>query len=1059
MNAILQFQLKHSGNRYVLGLTSVILLVIGWFCGYKFNLTAGEGIYLNSPYTIGFMMALLSLSMIFLAILFALEILFKEWDTKFDIMLFSYPVSLKTYLIGKFSGFTIKTFLSFSILIIGFVIGQNIRTGSEMQLGFSFWSYLYPFLIFGVLNCFFICSVLFMIAYTTRKKLLVVIGGLLLYVLYMVLLVFSNSPFMAGSIPQSIEVQQLSSLLDPFGTSAYFFEARDLSVSEKNQFIVPLKGFLAINRIVYVVLSMLFLVISYRFYVFNKATSKKTLKRKKHSVKDAIVKLTKVKTPALNFGFKSELNAIISFAKVDLIYLFKSVTIVAVSMLLVFFVGMEMYSDIDKGIRLPDYYASSGLLATSISQSFHLLGGFILVYFINDMYWRSSSANFYLIEDSAFFSKAKLKGHLMSLVVLLVFLTTLLIVLALVFQLGYGYSQINWLAYLGVIIFNTIPLFLFGTLLLLINRIINSKYVALGVSILAVVVFTTPLIKMLLPYPLLHVFSGFKGVFSDLNGYGAYLSAFSIRSLFGICLLGLLWIFISYLKSKQWTKIKSFIVIVFFGLSVFTGFNFMKGYAPKNEDAQLVEAVNYEKNYRHYENISQPIITDVDTKIDLHPSENAYEIQGKYRLQNLSDEPIHKILLNFHTDLKIENATFRIHNEEISIDKHVSEIKLNKPLLPNVTATLEFNLSYKWYAVNGHQSFNAIVQNGSFMRISNYYPSLGYQSDKEIEDEQKREAYELGNSTPLKTLEAPEVFKNDFINFDMVVSTENNQTPIGIGDVVKTWTENDRTFTQFKAHGIPFRFAVASAKYQKQSIKHRNIEIEVLYHDRHFENVDRLLKNAVLSLDYCIDNFGVYPFEKISFVEVSSFTSGFAATAYPATIFMTENMIFHANIDSDPSKDVINELAGHELAHIWWGNSKINPDEREGASMLTESLAMYTEMMIYKKLYGKERMMERVQIHQQIYDNEKGLYGDPPLYKVPYGATHIAYSKGAIAMVELSELIGEDKVNQALRYFLANNKYPKKPTSLDLLEEFYSVLPNDALRSKVDQLFMDVDKE
>ncbi|WP_417237102.1 M1 family aminopeptidase [Bizionia paragorgiae] len=1053
MNAIIQFQLKHSGNRYVLVLTALLLVFIGWFCGYKFNLTAGEGIYLNSPYTIGFMMALLSLSIIFMAILFALEILFKEWDIKFDIMLFSYPISLKNYLKGKFSAFTLKAFLSFLILIIGFVIGQNLRTGSEMQLGFSVWSYLYPFLIFGVLNCFFVCSFLFMVAYTTRKKLLVVIGGLLLYVLYMVLLVFSNSPFMAGSIPQSIEVQQLSSLLDPFGSSAYFFEARDLSVSEKNQFIVPLKGFLAINRIVYVVLSMLFLAISYRFYVFNKTTSKKELKRKKHNVKAGIVRLTKVKIPALNFGFKSELNSIISFAKVDLIYLFKSVTIVAVSMLLVFFVGMEMYSDIDKGIRLPNYYASSGLLASSISQSFHLLGAFILVYFINDMYWRSSTAHFYLIEDSTFFSKAKLKGHLISLALLLVFLTTLLIILALVFQISYGYTQIDWFAYFGVIIFNTIPLFLFGTLLLLINSIINSKYVALGISIVAVVVFTTPLIKMLLPYPLLHVFSGFNGVFSDLNGYGAYLSAFSNRLLFGICLLGLLWIFNSYLKLKQWSKIKFFIVIFFFGLGVFGGFNFMNGYSPKNEDAQLIEAVNYEKNYRHYQNIPQPTIIDVDTKIDLYPSENAYKIQGKYRIQNLSDEPINKILLNFHSDLKLNVATFRVHNKDISVDGIVTEVKLDEPFMPSDTATLEFNLSYKWFAVNGHQTFNAIVNNGSFMRISNYYPLLGYQSDKEIEDEQKRVENGLGNPTSLKKLEAPEVLKNDFINLNMVVTTESNQTPIGIGNIVKSWTENNRRNTQYKADGIPFRFAVASAKYQKQAIKHRNIEIEVLYHDLHFENVERLLKNAVLSLEYCVDNFNAYPFEKISFVEVSSFTSGFAATAYPATIFMTENMIFHANIDSDTSKDVINELAGHELAHIWWGNSLINPDEREGASMLTESLAMYTEMMIYKKMYGKERMMERVKIHQQIYDNEKGLYGNPPLYKVPYGATHIAYSKGAIAMVELSELIGEDKVNEALRSFLANNQYPKKPTTLDLLEEFYKVAPDKSAKSKIDELF------
>ncbi|MAB48795.1 MAG: aminopeptidase, partial [Flavobacteriaceae bacterium] len=136
------------------------------------------------------MVALLSLSVIFLATLFALEILYKEWDAKFDIILFSYPISLKTYLIGKFSFFATKTLLCFFLLMVGFVIGQNLRTGSEIQSGFNLWSYMYPFLIFGVLNCFFVCSFLFMIAYTTRKKLLVVIGGLLLYVLYMVLLVF-----------------------------------------------------------------------------------------------------------------------------------------------------------------------------------------------------------------------------------------------------------------------------------------------------------------------------------------------------------------------------------------------------------------------------------------------------------------------------------------------------------------------------------------------------------------------------------------------------------------------------------------------------------------------------------------------------------------------------------------------------------------------------------------------------------------------------------------------------------------------------------------------------
>ena len=1053
MNTIFQFQLKHSGNRWVLYFIGLLLIFIGLFCGYKFNLTAGEGIYLNSPYTIGFMMALLSLSIIFLAILFAIELLFKEWDTKFDIILFSYPVSLKRYLVGKFTFFTSKTLLSFTLLIMGFVIGQNLRTGSEMQSGFELWSYLYPFLIFGVLNCFFVCSFLFMVAYTTRKKLLVAIGGLLLYVLYMILLVFSNSPFMAGSLPQSIEVQQLSSIIDPFGASAYFFDARDFTVEQKNQFVIPFSKFLALNRMIYMLLSVTFLILGYCYFAFTKTVSKKELKLKKVKVSDTVPKLLEIKMPKLSFGFKSAIKSIISFSKVDLIYLFKSVTIVAISILLVFFVGMEMYAEIDKGIRLPEQYASSGLLATSISQSFHLLGAFVLVYFVNDLYWRSNETNFYLIEDSIFFSKSKLKGHLVAVSILLVFFTALLVALALLFQICYGYISIDWMAYLGIVIFNTFPLILFAAFLLLINKVLNNKYVALGISILAVLVFATPLLKMILPYPLFQIFSGYKGFYSDLNGYGVYLIAFTNRLCFGLCLIGLLWIINSYFKTKQWSKLKLGLVLLFVGLGVFSGVQFMEGYIPKNEEKLMIEAINYEKNFRHYQNLPQPTIINVDTKIDLFPSNNAYQIEGIFELQNLSEEPIQKVLLNFHSDLALEKVVFSVYGKDILIDKYISEINLDKPLLPNEIATLKFNLSYQWFAVNGHQSFNAIIENGSFMRISNYFPSIGYQKDREIKDEQKRKKFQLEKASEGKKLDAPEVFRKDFINLNMIVSTEASQTAIGTGDLVKKWSYSSRNYFNYKAENIPFRFAVSSAVYQHKSIQYKNIDINVYYTKNHFENVDHLLDNVRLALDYCIGNFGVYPFESINFVEVSSFTKGFAATAYPSAIFMTEDMIFHTNLQSDKKQDVINELVGHELSHLWWGNSQINPDNREGATLLTETLAMYTEMMLYKKMYGKEKMMERIQVHQQIYDNEKGLSGNQPLYKVNQGSIHISYSKGAIIMVKLMELIGEDKVNQALKNFLLNNKYPKKPTSLDLLGEFYKVAPSQKIKLEIETLF------
>ncbi|WNB16757.1 M1 family aminopeptidase [Marivirga arenosa] len=1053
MNTIFQYELDQIAKRWAVYPMALVIVILGVFCGNKFNMTVGEGIYLNSPYTIGFMMGMLSLSIIFFAILYANQLLFKEWDTKFDLVIFSLPFSKMTYLEGKFLFFYLKTFLSFVLLIMGFVIGQNLRSGDEIQVGLNLWHYLYPLLVFGLLNSLFVCSFLFFTAFTTQRKLLVVTGGLLLYVFYMVLLVFSNSPFMSGSMPQSLEAQQISAILDPFGLSAYFFEARSFSVSQKNESIVPLKNMLLFNRGIILFISGLLLWSSYSFFSFSRKQSNKAKKSTKIRIVNSNLSLNSIPSPELNFGSIMDFKSALSFTKLDLIYLFKSVIIVAVTLLLIFFIGMEMYTAIDKGVRLPEKYATSGLLATAISTNFHLLGLLILAYFVNDLYWRSHASNFNLIEKSIYFSKNKLKGHFISATILVCFFTMVLIIEGLIFQLSYGYFSFDWKAYLGVFIFNAFPLILFSAFLLLINDTINNRYISLGISTVSVFALASPLSNYIFSYPLFHVFSGYNGIYSDFNGYGIYLLAFSQRLIFGFGLMALLWFVNDLVKTKVFSTRKSWIVLGVVILGLANGLLFMKGFSSKNEEQSISEVVQYEKAYRKYEDIPQPIITDLTTGIHLYPSKNAYEINGSYVLRNNTNEPIHKVLINFHPDLNIESALFKSNSDKLQIEEHVTEISLNQPLQPNEEASLTFNLSYKWFAVNGHQSYNAIIKNGSFMRISNYYPRLGYQNDREIDDEEKRAEFNLGKASQLKALESPEIVKNDFINLEMTISTEKSQTALGTGDLIEQWSENSRNYFTYGAEKIPFRFALASAEYEHKSIQHKNITIHIFYSKKHFENVEHLIENVKTTLDYCIENFGSYPFKTVNFVEISAFTSGFAATAYPSTVFMTEDMIFHSNLDGDDEQDVINELAGHELSHLWWGNSQINPDYREGATMLTETLAMYTEMMIYKKMHGREKMKERLEIHRQIYDNEKGLYDNQPLYKVKPGYTHIAYSKGAIAMVKLSELIGEDKVNEALRSFLNNNKYPKKPTSLDLLGELYKVVPNDSIISEIDKLF------
>ncbi|RXM40759.1 aminopeptidase [Chryseobacterium sp. CH21] len=1056
MNTLFLFEARRSSKHWLTYLVALLLIGMGIFCGSQFNLSVGEGIYLNSPYTIGFMTGMLSLAVIFFATVYALQLLFKDQDSKFDTILFSFPFSKFTYLKGKFCTYFLQTFLSFSFLMTGFLTGQMMRTGSEMQESFNILHYIYPLFIFGFINSLLVCSFLFFIAATVKKKLLVVIGGLLLYVFYMIILLFSNSPFMAGSLPQSLETQQFSALIDPFGLSAYFMEARDLTAHQKNSHMVPFSGYLLFNRTLFFFISVGILLLSLKLFSFSNTSGRK-VKTIGNLLTLSETDEAEYSTVAPIFSGWSSFRSVLSFAKTDLTYLFKSVAVPAVSILLLFCVGMEMYAEIEKGIRLPQKYAGSGLMATTISENFHLLGLLISAYFLNDVYWRSKTSGFSLIENSTYLSKNRLTGHFISICFLLFFFTGILIIQGIIFQAAYQYFHIDWKAYLGVFLFNTFPLILFSGLILLINDRIPNKFIALGVSILSVFVLSGPVSGKLISYPLFRIFSDFKGTYSDFNGYGIYEKAFAQRLLFGAGIISILWIFNSIIKIKKVPVIASGFSILLLISGIFAGLEFMKGYIPKDKDQAILSSAAYEKNYRKYEKLPQPNISDIITEIKLYPSENAYQIVGKYTLKNQTDQPIHKILINFNEDLKLESAVMTSGTETTKIHKNITEVSLQKPLLPGKIASLDFTLSYQWFAVNGHQSFNAVIENGSFMRISRYYPTIGYQKDYEIQDEKERNRFKLRKLTELNKPEAPEVSKRDFINLNMIISTEKGQSAIGTGDLIKKWSASGRNYFEYKADQIPFRFAVSSAKYEIKSMNYKGIDINIFYHQKHFENVNHLLENAKLTLDYCQQNFGKYPFKTINFAEISSFTRGFAATAYPSAVFMPEDMVFHTNIQADKKQDVINELAGHELSHLWWGNSQINPDDREGAVMLTETLAMYTEMMLYKKMHGQDKMMERINVHQQIYDNEKGLSENVPIYKATGDVPHISYSKGVAAMVQLSNLLGEERVNIALKNFLNNSQYPKKPTSLDLINEFYNVAPDIYTRKQIDRLFKTIE--
>lgn len=1056
MNFVFLFDIKRFIKRWTTWPLLALIVALGILIGKDAHFTMGENVYQNSSYQISFITALFSLSAILFSTIFAAQQVNKELDNNFHQIFFSTPIKKNQFVAGRFASLLTFSFFSTLIFTLSFLYG-HLSTATNLQKeSASLLYYVQPVLLFTFVNTLFITAVLSFAGWISKNKLTIYVSGLLLYMLYTVTLIYSGSPLMAGALPQSEQARLISAIVDPFGMSAYFYQTSAWTVEQRNTQLISLNGWFALNRMIVLLISFLLLYISIRKFSFSKKQSKLRSKSKENSNENNLS--PSYKHTATQHHAPAHLKALLSFSKIHLIYIVKSIPFILALLYVLFGVGMEIHAAIEKGIRIPQHYASSGLMTATIIQHFYELGLFIVLYYAFDIFWRSNTARFNLIENSTANTSTSFFAKWISLTLLTLLFTAALIFEGIVFQLLYNYPAIEWKVYGNLFLFVTLPLILMSGFLLLIKEIINRKYVGLGVAILFVFIMATSIGRNFIKHPLAKIFYGIRVSYSDMNGFGLYGSAFATGMFYGFCYLIILLTIYYLVKKTNRRWYVWMILIAAISACSYSGIKLVDGYKPKNETAILLAQANYETRYRNYSTRPQPTVTDIVTTVDLFPEENAYHIKGTYILENKTESNIDNILVNFPNDFNINSAALHIGDEIIIVKDQYQLLVLQKALLPDQKATFHFNISYEWKAVNGHNPSNAVVENGSFMRISRYYPHFGYVLENEIEDEATRKKYKLGAKSSFTSFDAPKTANNDFITLDMTISTSGNQTALGVGELIKSWKRQNRNYFQYKTDDpIPFRFGLSSAQYAVKKENYKGKSFEIYYHPTHAENVDHLLKNARITMDYCETNFGHYPFKTIRFAEVSGFTKGFAATAYPATIYMTEDMVFHSNIKADRQQDVINELAGHELSHMWWGNTQISPDDRDGSAMLTETMAMYTEMMLLKKMYGKEKMLDRIKMNLDIYTNSKGFSIEQPLYKVQPGETHISYSKGVVVMYLLSELIGEQKLNEVLRNFIEKHKYPNpKPVSTDFLDELYR-LTNSSLHSKIDTLFKKIE--
>jgi aminopeptidase N len=171
----------------------------------------------------------------------------------------------------------------------------------------------------------------------------------------------------------------------------------------------------------------------------------------------------------------------------------------------------------------------------------------------------------------------------------------------------------------------------------------------------------------------------------------------------------------------------------------------------------------------------------------------------------------------------------------------------------------------------------------------------------------------------------------------------------------------------------------------------------------------------------------------------------------------SESIGFIANLEDSLDIDMVTYVVAHEMGHQWWAHQVIGAD-MQGGTMLSETFAQYSALMIMEKLYGRERMSRflKYELDRYLMGRSSEIRGENPLMLVE-NQPYIHYQKGSLVMYAMRDYLSADTVNQSLKKLVNTYAYknPPFPTTHFFVDDLLSRTP-DSLKQFVNDQFASI---
>jgi len=170
----------------------------------------------------------------------------------------------------------------------------------------------------------------------------------------------------------------------------------------------------------------------------------------------------------------------------------------------------------------------------------------------------------------------------------------------------------------------------------------------------------------------------------------------------------------------------------------------------------------------------------------------------------------------------------------------------------------------------------------------------------------------------------------------------------------------------------------------------------------------------------------------------------------------SESVGFIADLRQVTNDDIdqVFYIVAHEMGHQYWAHQLCGAN-MQGSEMMSEGFAQYSALMVMEKEYGKNKMKKFLKYEMDGYlrGRSSEFEAERPLMYTEH-QQYIHYQKASVIMYGLKEMIGENKVNEALRSLLDTFAYRDPPyaTSISAVRAFRKVTP-DSLQYLINDMF------